>query len=138
VSTSGTSISIKSNGLPEHKKTPYWGSWKYCTVTQRCNNTMWHRPPWLFGRQTYLLLQLMKKPHWSYWFSAPNGVLTWCLKGNVALDALTNFDFSGAVGREDTVCWEDIQQQMIQVVGFFRDGFPVVRRKTTWFPYLQT
>lgn len=143
VSTSGTSIVIKSNGLPQHK-TPYWG----------VGNDLYEDFPdgyhanvnTSMSAQNYSMT-IPAKPVASTTHEettlgaiglALNGVPIYNDRegGNVALDALTitTFDYSGAhpgpskdyhyhtTGRYTTT--DDAN-----LVGFLRDGFPIYGRK---------
>jgi hypothetical protein len=143
VSTSGTSITIKSNGLPEHK-TPYWG----------VGNALYEDFPTGYhanvntsmSAQNYTMTIQAKPVVASTHEETTLGAIGLALNGvpiyndreggNVALDALTitTFDFSGAhpgpgkdyhyhtTGRYTTT--DDAK-----LVGFLRDGFPIYGRK---------
>lgn len=143
VSTSGTSIVIKSTGLPEHK-TPYWGVGSalyedFPTGYKANVNTS-------MSAQNYTMTITSKPVVASTHEETTLGAIGIALNGvpiyndreggNVALDALTitTFDYSGAhpgpskdyhyhtTGRYTTT--DDAN-----LVGFLRDGFPIYGRK---------
>jgi hypothetical protein len=149
ISTSGSgkksSITLKSNGLPNHK-TPYWGS----------GNALYEAFP--FGHQANANTEMIAQTYEMTIPTNPNeasskeetslGEIGMALNGvaifndreggNVALDAmtLTTFDDSGAhpapaknyhyhtTGKYTSV--DDAK-----LIGFLRDGFPIYGRKDT-------
>ncbi len=145
VTTSATSITIKSTGLPNHK-TPYWGA----------GNALYEDfPPGYHANvntsmtahsysMTIPVKPAITSSHEETTLGpigmASNGVPIYNDRegGNVPLDALTitTFDYSGAhpgpgqdyhyhtTGRYTT-------QDDAKLVGFLRDGFPIYGRKDT-------
>ncbi|WP_339921418.1 YHYH protein [uncultured Flavobacterium sp.] len=143
VASSGTSIVLKSNGLPDHK-TPYWG----------VGNALYEDFPTNYHANvntsmtshTYAMTIVAKPVVSTSHEETTLGAIGMALNGvpiyndreggNVALDALTitTFDYSGAhpgpgkdyhyhtTGRYTTT--DDAN-----LVGFLRDGFPIYGRK---------
>ncbi len=145
ISTSGSNIILKSNGLPDHK-TPYWG----------LNNDLYEDFP--FGHAPNVNTTMIAQDYTMTIPSNPNealskeatslGEIGMALNGvalfndreggNIPLDAktLTTFDYSGAhpapsknyhyhtTGRYTSV--DDAK-----LIGFLRDGFPIYGRKDT-------
>lgn len=143
VSTSGNTITIKSNGLPQHK-TPYWGEGN---VLYEDFPTGYHaNVNTSMSAQNYTMTIAAKPSVSSTHEETTLGAIGLALNGvpiyndreggNVALDALTitTFDYSGAhpgprmdyhyhtTGRYTTT--DDAN-----LVGFLRDGFPIYGRK---------
>ena len=143
VSTSGNSITIKSNGLPNHK-TPYWG---VGNALYEDFPTGYHANVNTSMTAHNYAMTIPAKPVVSSTHEetslgaiglALNGVPIYNDRegGNVALDALTitTFDYPGAhpgpgmdyhyhtTGRYTTT--DDAN-----LVGFLRDGFPIYGRK---------
>ena len=154
VSTSGSSLMLKSNGLPDHK-TPYWG----------VGNALYEDFPTGYhanvntsmSAHTYSMTIPMEPVKATTNEATSLGPIGMAINGvpiyndreggNVALDALTitTFDYSGAhpgpgkdyhyhtTGRYTT-------QDDAKLIGFLRDGFPIYGRKDTTgvYPALDT
>jgi len=149
ISTSGSgkksSITLKSNGLPDHK-TPYWGS----------GNALYEEFP--FGHQTKANTEMIAQTYKMKIPTNPNeaaskeetslGEIGMALNGvaifndreggNVSLDAmtLTTFDNSGAhpapaKNYHYHTTGKYISVDDAKLIGFLRDGFPIYGRKDT-------
>ena len=149
ISTSGSgkksSITLKSNGLPDHK-TPYWGS----------GNALYEEFP--FGHQANANTEMIAQTYKMKIPTNPNeaaskeetslGEIGMALNGvaifndreggNVSLDAmtLTTFDNSGAhpapaKNYHYHTTGKYISVDDAKLIGFLRDGFPIYGRKDT-------
>jgi hypothetical protein len=158
ISTSGSGISsgitLKSNGLPDHK-TPYWGSGNALyepfpsghapnvnteMIAQNYAMTIPTNPNEASSKEATSLGEIGMTLNGVAIFNDREG-------GNISLDAmtLTTFDYSGAhpapgknyhyhtTGRYTSV--DDAK-----LIGFLRDGFPIYGRKDTTgaYPTLDT
>ena len=154
VSTSGNSVILKSNGLPDHK-TPYWGVGNALYEDfptgyhANVNTSMTSHNYSMTIPVTPDLASTHEATSLGAIGMAINGVPIYNDRegGNVALDALTitTFDYSGAhpgpgqdyhyhtTGRYTT-------QDDAKLIGFLRDGFPIYGRKDTTgvYPTLDT
>ncbi len=154
VSTSGSSITLKSNGLPNHK-TPYWGvgnalyedfpSGYHANVntSMTSHNYSMTIPVTPSAASTHEATSLGAIG------MAINGVPIYNDRegGNVALDALTitTFDYSGAhpgPGKDYHyhTTGKYTSTDDAKLIGFLRDGFPMYGRKDTTgvYPTLDT
>ena len=150
VSTSGNSITLKSDGQPHNHKTPYWGEGNalyeaFPTGYHANVNTSFSAHSY---SMTLPLSPAVSSSHEATSLGpigmAINGVAIYNDRegGNVALDALTitTFDYSGAhpgpgkdyhyhtTGRYTST--DDAR-----LIGFLRDGFPIYGRKDTTGEY---
>ena len=145
VSTSGTSITLKSNGLPDHK-TPYWGVGNalyedFPTGYHANVNTSMSAHNYVMTIPTNPNEATSKEETTLGPIGmALNGVPIYNDRegGNVPLDALTitTFDYSGAhpgPGKDYHyhTTGRYTSQDDAKLIGFLRDGFPIYGRKDT-------
>lgn len=143
VSTNGSTIIIKSNGLPEHK-TPYWGEGN---VLYEDFPTGYHaNVNTSMSAQNYTMTIAAKPSVSSTHEETTLGAIGLALNGvpiyndreggNVALDALTitTFDYSGAhpgpgMDYHYHTTGRYTSTDDANLIGFLRDGFPIYGRK---------
>ena len=145
ISTSGTSITLKSNGLPDHK-TPYWGVGNalyedFPTGYHANVNTSMSAHNYVMTIPTNPNEATSKEETTLGPIGmALNGVPIYNDRegGNVPLDALTitTFDYSGAhpgPGKDYHyhTTGRYTSQDDAKLIGFLRDGFPIYGRKDT-------
>lgn len=142
ISTSGNSITLKSNGTPDHVS-PYWGVGNALYETQRAGGTV---NPGLIATQNYVMTLPIYPTEASTKEETTLGAIGMALNGvpiyndreggNVPVDinVLGSFDRAGAhPGPGNTYhyhCTGDFTgNDNANLIGFLRDGFPIYARK---------
>jgi hypothetical protein len=145
VTVSGTSIVIRSNGLPDHK-TPYWGvgnalyeafppghaaNVNNTMIAQNYAMTISAKPGAAASNEATSLGSIGMSLNGVPIFNDREG-------GNIPLDAMTvlTFDYSGAhpaPGKDYHyhTTGRYTSQDDAKLIGFLRDGFPIYGRKDT-------
>jgi hypothetical protein len=151
ISTSGSSITLKSNGTPDHVS-PYWDATNTLYEAQMSGSTV---NPGKIGTQNYAMTIPTNPTEASTKEATTLGAIGMALNGvpiyndreggNVPVDAgvLGSFDRAGAhPGPGNTYhyhCTGDFTgNDNANLIGFLRDGFPIYARKDNDGSYLLT